>query len=50
MTQEECSEKLGFGAYRAVIPMMILKLKAQEQSKAHPAYSLDLPECREGYY
>jgi hypothetical protein len=48
--QEECSEKLGFGAYRAVISMMVLRLKAQEQLKTHPAYSLDLLECREGYY
>lgn len=48
--QEECSEKLGFGAYRAVISMMILRLRAQEQLKTHPVYSLDLPECREGYY
>jgi hypothetical protein len=47
--QEECSEKLGFGAYKVVISMMILRLKAQEQLKIHPAYSLDLPECREGY-
>ena len=50
MIQEECSEKLGFGAYRAVISTMILGLRAQEQLKTHAAYSLDLPECHEGYY
>ena len=47
---EECSEKLGFVAYRAVISMMVLRLKAQEQLEARPACSLDPPECREGYH
>ena len=46
--QEECSEKLGFGVYRAVIS--ILRLRAQEQLKTHPAYSVNLPECREWCY
>lgn len=47
---EECSEKLGFVVYRAVISMMVLRLEVQEQSEARPVCSLDLPECHEGYY
>jgi hypothetical protein len=48
---EECSGKLGFVAYRVVISTMVLGLKkAQEQLEAHPACSLDLLECHEGYY